>query len=151
MSETLIVGVGNILLGDDGVGVHVLRHLQTLPLPHSVTCLDAGTGTLQALEPMLAANHVVLIDAAMDGSPPGTIRRLDGRDLLPHSNGLTVHDLGLLELLATCRIQGRSPRITIFAVSIDRPGRFSEHLSTALSHAVPAIVDCVLQELAIDA
>ena len=147
MSGTVIVGIGNILLGDDGVGIHVLRRLQSLKLPADVTCVESGTGTLQALEPMLAADHVVIIDAAMDGSPAGTIRRLAGRDLLPRSHGLTVHDLGLLELLATCRLQGCFPRITVFAISIDEAANFTNQLSPQIRNAVPQVIDRVLHEL----
>jgi hydrogenase maturation protease len=52
----LILGIGNVLMGDEGVGVHVARHLMNMPLPEGVACLDGGTGSFNLLEPMQRAS-----------------------------------------------------------------------------------------------
>ena len=68
--KTLVLGLGNILMSDEGVGVHVLRALEQHPLPVGVECLDGGTGGFVLLEPMQTADRIVLIDAAADGNVP---------------------------------------------------------------------------------
>ena len=72
----MVLGIGNILLGDEGVGVHTVRELDELDLPDNVTCLDGGTGGLNLLEPMQNADHVIIIDATIDDAPIGQLRRL---------------------------------------------------------------------------
>lgn len=147
MGGVLVVGVGNSLLGDEGVGIHAVRLVQSFAPPREVTCLEAGTGTLDALEPMLAADEVMIIDAAVDGSRPGTIHRLDAADLLPSRHGLTAHDLGLLELLATCRMEQRTPKITVFSISIAYSPTLSNELSPAIEDAATKVVECIVGEL----
>ena len=78
-SSTLILGIGNILMGDEGVGVEVVRRLEAQPLPEGVECLDGGTGSFVLLGPMQSAARVILVDATADGAPPGTITRLEPR------------------------------------------------------------------------
>jgi hydrogenase maturation protease len=72
--HTLILGIGNVLMGDEGVGVHVVRYLENRGVPDGAALLDGGTGSLTLLEPMQSAGRIVLIDATVDGSPPGTVR-----------------------------------------------------------------------------
>jgi hydrogenase maturation protease len=74
--HVLVLGIGNVLMGDEGVGVEVVRQVSRMPLPENVECLDGGTGSFLLLEPMQRANRVILIDATIDGNPPGTVTRL---------------------------------------------------------------------------
>ena len=69
------MGIGNVLMGDEGVGVHVVRHLETLGVPEGVELLDGGTGSFLLLEPMIRARRIILIDATLDDQPPGTVSR----------------------------------------------------------------------------
>src|ERR1044071_5778996 len=73
-TKVLILGIGNVLMGDEGIGVHVVNTVERAALPRGVDCLDGGTGSFLLLEPMQNAEKVILIDATIDGSPPGTIR-----------------------------------------------------------------------------
>ena len=67
-NKTLVLGLGNVIMGDEGVGVHVVRALEKQTLPANVECLDGGTGGFILLEPLQAADHIVLIDATDDGN-----------------------------------------------------------------------------------
>ena len=100
-----IIGIGNLLLGDEGVGVHVVRHLlEHCHLPESVDCLDGGTGSLVLLEPLQTADHIILVDATMDGAPPGTLRRLVPKfssDFPPASPPMTSA-CGISWIVSTC-------------------------------------------------
>jgi hydrogenase maturation protease len=77
--KTLVLGLGNVLMGDEGIGVYVVRELEKLPLPPDVECLDGGTGGFTLLEPLESADRIILIDAANDGNPIGTVTRTTPR------------------------------------------------------------------------
>src|SRR5258708_33429700 len=77
--KTLVLGLGNILMGDEGVGVHVVRALQAHALPPDVECLDGGTGGFILLEPLESAHRIILIDATSDENPPRTVTRTTPR------------------------------------------------------------------------
>ncbi len=73
--KTLVLGLGNVLMGDEGIGVYVVRELEKHTLPAGVECLDGGTGGFTLLEPLENADRIILIDAASDGNPIGTVTR----------------------------------------------------------------------------
>ncbi len=143
----LILGIGNILMGDEGIGVHAIREISKHPLPDSVTCLDGGTGGFVLLEAMQDADHIILIDGTIDGAETGTIRRLEPRFSSEYPKTLTAHDIGLKDLLDAFHILGQTPSVTLFAVSIPELGSLSLDLCDELTDAIPAIVESVLVEL----
>ena len=143
---TLILGVGNLLMGDEGVGVHVIRHLDGLPLPPGVQSLDGGTGSLSLLEPLERADRVILIDATIDGSPPGTVRRLQPRFSADYPRTLAAHDIGLKDLLDVFHLLGQRCNVTLFAVSIAPLQGLSVELSGPIARCVPEIAQRVLAE-----
>jgi hydrogenase maturation protease len=142
----LILGIGNVLMGDEGVGVHVARHLEARSLPEGVVCLDGGTGGFQLLGAMECASRVVIIDATMDGSHAGTVRRLRPRYSNDYPRTLTAHDIGLKDLLDTFYLIGERPDVTLFAVSIANPPRLGVELSEEIAAHVPLIAAQALEE-----
>lgn len=142
----LILGIGNVLMGDEGVGVHVVERLQEATLPDGVECLDGGTGSFVLLEPMQKAKRVILIDAAVDGAPAGTVRRLRPRFSKEYPRTLTAHDIGLKDLLDAFYLLGRQPDVTLFAVSIDPLQDLSVELSPEVNAIVPAVAQAILAE-----
>ena len=93
--EILIVGIGNVLLGDDGVGVHAARRLALHP-PPEVCVLDGGTDFLALLPHLEACDVAVVIDALDAGGPPGTIYRGTVGDLAAPEARRSLHEFGLL-------------------------------------------------------
>lgn len=91
--KILVLGLGNVLMGDEGVGVHVVRALEQNTLPANVECLDGGTGGFTLLEPLQSASRVILIDAAADGNPLGTVTRTTPRFSRDYPPTLTAHDV----------------------------------------------------------
>jgi hydrogenase maturation protease len=144
---TLVLGIGNVLMGDEGVGVEVIRHLEGLALPAGVELLDGGTGSFTLLEPMCRARRVVLVDAAVDQSPPGTVRRLEPRFSRDYPRTLTAHDIGLKDLLDAFHILGDPPQVTLFAVTVEPPTEPRMGLSPEVAAAVPRVAEQVLAEL----
>ena len=97
-NKVLILGIGNVLMGDEGIGVRVVNALEEAALPQGVECLDGGTGSFLLLEPMQNAEKVILIDATIDGKPAGTIRRLRPKYSADYPPTLTAHDIGLKDM-----------------------------------------------------
>ena len=118
-NNTLVLGLGNILMGDEGIGVYVVRALEKHPLPAGVECLDGGTGGFTLLEPLENAGRIILVDAAADGNPVGTVTRTTPRFARDYPPTLTAHDVGMKDLLDVFYIQGGEHEITLFAITID--------------------------------
>jgi hydrogenase maturation protease len=148
VAGTLVLGIGNVLMGDEGVGVEVVRRLESLPLPAGVECVDGGTGSFTLLEPMCRAGRIVLIDAALDDTPPGTLRRLTPRFSRDYPRTLTAHDIGLKDLLDAFHLLGEPPQVVLFAVTVRPPQEPGLSLSPEVEAVVPEVVERVLRELA---
>jgi hydrogenase maturation protease len=146
-AHTLILGIGNTLMGDEGIGVRVVEQLSALPLPEGVSCLDGGTGSFLLLEPMQKAGRVILIDATVDGSPAGTVSYLRPRFAKDYPRTLTAHDIGLKDLLDAFYLMGDEVDVRLFAVSIDPLGEMCLDLSPVMQGAIPVVVSRVLEEV----
>ena len=144
--KTLILGIGNILMGDEGVGVHVVNEVAKRELPDDVVCLDGGTGSFNLLEPMQTAQRVVLIDATIDGERAGTVRVLRPRFSKDYPRTLTAHDIGLKDLIDAFYLLGDKPNVTLFAVSIDGYQDMTTELSHSLMHSVDLVAEMVVTE-----
>jgi len=132
--KTLVLGLGNTIMGDEGVGVHVVRALAQKPLPAGVECLDGGTGGFVLLGPLQDADRVVLIDAAADGNPIGTVTRTTPRFSKDYPPTLTAHDIGVKDLLDAFYMQNGSREVILYAITIDP----QQPISMALSETVLA-------------
>jgi len=147
----LILGIGNVLMGNEGIGVHVVQHLEGTPMPEGVRCLDGGTGGFHLLGDVQGADRVVLIDATVDGNPAGHVRRLRPRFSTDYPRTLTAHDIGLKDLLDAVYLLGEVPDVTLFAVSIDGVGDMDTELSPDLARLVPDLARTVLDEAVVGA
>lgn len=143
----LVLGIGNVLMGDEGVGVHVVRQLDGTDLPEGVVCLDGGTGSFLLLEPMQRARGVILIDATIDGNPAGTVTRLTPKFSSDYPKTLTAHDIGLKDLLDAAYLTGGMLPVTLFAVSIDPLQVVGMELSPRIAKRVPEIAVVVRDEI----
>jgi len=146
-AAVLVLGIGNVLMGDEGVGVRVVENLARTPLPTDVHCLDGGTGSFLLLEPMQTARRVILVDATIDGNPAGTVSRLTPRFSSDYPKTLTAHDIGLKDLLDAAYLTGNSLPVTLFAVSIDPPQGIGMELSPTVAARIPEIARRVMHEL----
>ncbi len=113
MRTTLILGIGNNLLTDEGVGVHVVRYLETHhPDQPGISYLDGGTLSFTLAEPIAEHDNLIVVDAARFGEPPGTLRCLEG-DEMDHyltGNRASVHEVGLMDLFDISRLSGTFPK-----------------------------------------
>ena len=145
--KTLVLGLGNVLMGDEGIGVHVVRALELHTLPEGVECLDGGTGGFVLLEPLQSAGRIVLVDAAADGNPIGTVTRTTPRFSRDYPPTLTAHDIGVKDLLDVFYIQGGEREVVLYAITIDPQQPIRMSLSTEGTKAAEEAVERILAEL----
>ncbi len=141
-----IIGLGNPLRGDDGVGPHLVELLQRRGLPEGVTAIDGGTGGIGLLELLAGWERVVLVDAAEVGCAPGQFVRFtpDQARWDETQDMASLHQAGLAEVLALARaLQRPLPPMVIFGVQPERLD-WGEGLSPAVEAALPALADAVL-------
>jgi hydrogenase maturation protease len=145
--KTLVLGLGNILMGDEGIGVYVVRELEKLPLPPDVECLDGGTGAFTLLDPLESAGRIILIDAADDDNPIGTVTRTTPRFSRDYPPTLTAHDVGMKDLLDVFYIHGSHHEIVLFAITINPKQPIRMSLSPVAEQAVAVAIRMILDEL----
>lgn len=146
--KRVVLGVGNTIMGDEGVGVRCVEWLAS-QVPPDVALVDGGTSTNELLGDLEDADLVIIVDAIATTQPPGTIIRLEG-DRIPSafSNKLSPHQHGINDLLGALALLGRSPRrLVLFGIAPERIALGME-LTPAVSAAVPEVGRRVLAELA---
>lgn len=142
----VVMGTGNLLMGDDGVGIHVIQALRMEEgLPDDVTVIDAGTAALDVLQSMGAVESLIIVDAVKGGGEPGTIYRFSPEDIaeIPRER-ISLHQMSLLQTLKTAEMLGAErPNITIIGIE---PGVISPgtSLSPPVLRTIPKIIEQVL-------
>lgn len=149
--KTLIVGLGNPILGDDGIGIRVAQAIADTKhvVDHHLEFLEASLGGLALAEQMLGYDRVILVDAIQTpGGRPGAIYRLNLDDL-PTYHADSIHDTSLRTALQVLRRQGGHipGHITIIAIEAVNLHDFGEMLTLEVEAAIPFAVDAVLAEL----
>jgi len=112
------MGVGNVLMGDEGVGVHAIRALERRRWPAHVTLLDGGTGGFHLLSHVGGCDVLVMIDATLDGRPPGTVRVIEPRYASDFPKALSAHDIGLKDLVDSAAILEMLPKVFLITISV---------------------------------
>lgn len=139
----LIMGIGNYLMGDEGLGVHLAQRLAQQHLPEGLDVLDGGTGGFHLMQYFDDYRVIILVDATLDDREPGSFRVLQPRFSADFPKALSTHDIGLKDLVEGLTILGRLPQIFLFAVSIQRVQPQTTELSPEVSAALPALEDAV--------
>lgn len=149
-NRILVLGLGNVIMGDEGVGVHIVRALEKRTLPQNVECLDGGTGGFILLEPLQNADRIFLIDATADGNPIGTVTRTTPKFSRDYPPTLTAHDIGVKDLLDAFYMQGGNRDVILYAITIDPHQSISMEMSEAGKRAATEAVERILAELTLD-
>jgi hydrogenase maturation protease len=146
---TLIIGLGNLLRGDDGVGVHVAQALAEVPLPQDVEVVEGGTRGLELVNLMEGWPRVILVDAADVGQAPGEFVRFefDEVHLVGDDQHLSIHSAGLRDALLLAQVLNVLPdEVIIYGV---QPARldWDDSLSPVVEALIPRLVGSILAEL----
>jgi hydrogenase maturation protease len=144
----LLIGIGNLLRGDDAVGVEVAWQAARLHWPSDVEVYEAGTGGPELAGVIEDRSRVVVVDAIDAGGQPGEIYRLKAEELQPvTSSGLSVHDLHLLHALDETRLLGTAPEdLVILGVQV-MDTTVGMRLSAPVRHAVQRVIELAATEL----
>jgi hydrogenase maturation protease len=139
--DVTILGLGNVLLSDDGVGVHVARHLAMNPgSPEGLRAFDAGAPGFRLMDVLTESDSVLIVDAARLDAPPGAMRVLDRNDLcgcITPGRRSSAHEAGLLDLLTLAQIDGWAPtHLALLGVQPQRVD-LGEELSETLALLIP--------------
>lgn len=147
-SNTVAVGVGNTILSDDGVGVHALHLLESdSRIPPGVVFLDGGTLGLSLLPCLSDVARVLFLDAVDTGQPPGTLTRLTGDGLLGGTAKLTVHQIGVVDLIATLAfVASVSQEIVVLGVQ-PASTDWGTTLSTQVEAVLGQLVEMAVEQL----
>jgi len=146
--KILVLGIGNLLMGDEGVGVHAIRRLEQEALPAQVALVDGGTGGFHLLEYFGDFDTIVMIDATMDGQPAGTVATIEPRYASDFPRTLTAHDIGLRDLVESAALLGSLPTIHLVTVSIDAMQPMQTSLSPAIERAIEHVAATVRELVA---
>lgn len=142
-----VVGVGNLLLKDEGIGVHTTHALQQIDIPHNVRIVDGGTSPdlpyyLENID------KLIIIDAVKTRGQPGTIYRFHPYDMNIESEGIiSLHELGLEQSLRMMRLIGNEPKETVIIGIEPKELNWGTELEAELQQKIPEIINAVLKEI----
>jgi hydrogenase maturation protease len=152
--RTLVLGLGNPILTDDGVGVRVAEAVRAaLPPDSPVEVTEVSVGGLRLMERILGYDRVILIDALQPGDgEPGTVRRMTYQeltDISPTQHAASAHDTSLVTALETAARLGMAvpAEIVIYGIAVQDVLNFGDQPTPAVAAAIPGVVATVLAEL----
>lgn len=144
-NSVLILGVGNYLMGDEGIGVHVIQEMSKMALPENIDILDGGTGGFLLLNCFESYPTIIFVDATMDGKPEGTVSLIRPKFASDFPSALSVHDVGLKDMIEAVYLMDTIPDIYLFTISIKEINPMTIELNTAIKNAIPKVIENILQ------
>ena len=147
----LILGLGNILMGDEGVGVRCIEYLKKQNLPTHADLLDGGTGGFHLLSYFQEYRRMIIIDATIGNGPPGELRKLKPAFAADFPRTLTSHDIGLRDLVQSAELLETLPEIDLICISIKDGNTMGMGISKGLEGILPRIYKEVLEIIQKDA
>ena len=145
-----VLGIGNLLMGDDGFGPRVIEALRGRDLPANVELIDAGVGGMAILSWIEDADKVIIVDSIHTADHEvGDIVRFTDRELPPSDMfGLSLHDLNLVDTINIGRVVQKMPdEIVIYGVQIDRIAEYTTDMTPEVAGAVQEVADLVMDEI----
>lgn len=149
MPKILILGIGNILLKDEGVGVRVVERLKRdYKFPSNVELVDGGTGGLGLIDLLDGREHLIIVDAIQGNDEPGSVYRFKFEDMPSSiSKKFSPHQIGILETLILIKMLGKIPDTTIIAIQPKDCSNWGIELTPEIEGKIPNIVNLVINEL----
>jgi len=142
--KVLILGVGNYLMGDEGVGVHLARQLSSELNDEQIDVVDGGTGGFQLMELFETYSTVILVDATLDPDKEGTIRLIQPKFSADFPKAMSTHEIGLKDLVESLILLDKLPEIYLFVISISKVQPLSIELSPEIDKSLKDLKDRVV-------
>lgn len=150
MKDTIILGIGNILLKDDGIGVHIVNKLEEENLPSTIELVDGGTSTLDTLNYFLEYGQVIVIDSLRAGYEPGTIYKIKPEDIKNYKKeNLSIHDVQILDVVKMANMLGKNPDVIIFGIEPEEIN-FDTEMTECMKSKIPEVINLIKKELKIE-
>ena len=148
MNKISVVGIGNLLMQDDGVGVHAVNRLSEMDLPEGVNLIDGGTHSYDLIEFFCESNIIIIIDAMQAGGKPGTIYRapLEELGMKTDDTCISLHQLHFVDAMHMVNLLGHHPRAIVFGVE-PASIQYSLELSPEIAAKLPRLVELVHKEI----
>jgi len=146
--KTVVLGLGNVLLTDEGIGVHVINKMMEMGFPPEVELVEGGVDGLRLMGVVMDIDRLVVIDAVKGGGSPGSIYRFGPEDLINNTDTskMSVHQIGILEVIRLSGLVGKVPETTIIGVE-PKSVEMGMELTPEIQSKVPRIIELVLDEL----
>lgn len=141
-NEILVLGIGNILLNDEGIGIHVVNALEKEGYAKA-DLMDGGTGGFHLLGFIQSYKTVIIVDASLDQFPAGHVRILYPKYAKDFPPQLSAHEIGLKDLLDAAFLLGNMPQIRLVAISIKDFQEMGMELTSEVEAAIPEAVKTV--------
>ncbi len=146
--KVLILGVGNILLSDDGFGVHLINSLADTPFPPNVQVLEAGTVSHQLIPLFRELDHLIIIDVVEAGDTPGSLFRFSPEDLqFTKEQMVSLHQISLIDVLTMAELTGGKPKTVIIGVQPKDVSTWSLELTEPVKAVIPKVKELIFEEL----
>ena len=144
-----VLGLGNVLLKDEGIGIHVIRLLEAQGVPQNVELLDGGTASLDALNLTQKADKLIIVDAVRLGNTPGTLYRLKNKELEERleSQKLSLHQFSLLEALLIHKKAGSLPKEIVFIGVEPQDIEWGLEVTQGIKEKIPEVIRLITEEL----
>lgn len=148
MSDVLVLGIGNPLLGDDGLGVEVVRRLRASDSLPAVELLDGGTAGVYLLPVLEGRSHILVVDAMDFGGTPGQVMRLHPSELPTRCDmRLSEHQVTFHEVLALMNLLEITPKEVVLLGVQPRSTLWGESLSPEVQATIPDVVEEILDQV----
>lgn len=143
MNKGLILGVGNSLMGDEGVGCQTVQYLEKKGAFPDFDYLDGGTGGFHLMEHLINHDPVILIDATLDDRPEGTVRLIKPSGYRDFPSTMSTHEIGLKDLITSLTLINKLPNMFLIAVSVKDYARLSLDLTDKIADTFPKIEQAI--------
>ena len=147
MAKTAVLGIGNIILKDDGLGVYVIQALQKEEDLCGIELVDGGTSTFDMLEYFTDYDRVIVIDCLKVNNPPGTIYKVSP-DEIPNYKGeyLSLHDVQIIDIIKIANMLGKYPKVTVYGVEPQEIS-FGIGLTDEIQTVMPKVINYLKKEI----
>lgn len=144
--RVLILGIGNTLRGDDGLGVHIVRQMEEsgTRLPAGIDLLDGGTAGFDLLGLIEGYDKIVIVDALRTDDRPGSIYRFTPEHAAGQRARFSLHEVGIMEVIRMLRILDRDPEIEFVGIVPENISDIDTTISEAVRESVPRAVEVIL-------
>jgi hydrogenase maturation protease len=147
-NHILVMGVGNLLLSDEGIGVHVAQRMMEMNLPPDVHVVEGGTDGFGLINLITEADRLILVDAVRGGGEPGSVYRFDIEDCAANADifKTSAHQISILEVIHLSGLIGSTPKTTIIGVE-PKSLEMGMELSPEVEAKIPKVIKLILEEI----